>query len=205
MNPPGKLLGVLSPNGGGDPIQLYKPELVVGRRKSCDLCLDFENISGKHCVFRLINGVWHLRDMGSTNGTTLNGLKLTREQGVMPDDEIGIASHYFRLEYEPNAPTNLLQSKQLLAEETDIVESRKQKSLMELAGFYDEESNPRGRRSSKRDDEDVVELEQVVELSPDETEFDDVVPDHFEIPKPKKAVASDSEFLRCFDDEFKGK
>src|SRR4051812_18952070 len=62
-------LGILQPLGGGDPIPLRKEELLLGRRMTCDIRLDFENISGRHCILRLTNGIWHVRDLGSTNGT----------------------------------------------------------------------------------------------------------------------------------------
>src|SRR5262249_6269235 len=67
-----EILGILQPVGGGDPIPLTKAELVVGRRAGCDIRLDYENISGKHCNLRFLNGIWMVRDLGSTNGTTVN-------------------------------------------------------------------------------------------------------------------------------------
>ena len=39
-SPQGKVLGILKPVGGGDPVPLLKPEVVIGRRRSCDICLD---------------------------------------------------------------------------------------------------------------------------------------------------------------------
>ena len=77
MPPHPRSSGILQPVGGGDPIPLNKPEITVGRRPSCDIRLDFENVSGKHCMLRLLNGVWHVRDLGSTNGTTVNGSRLS--------------------------------------------------------------------------------------------------------------------------------
>ena len=74
MRPRSEVLGILQPVGGGDPIPLNKPEIIIGRRPSCDIRLDFENISGKHCLLRLLNGVWNVKDLGSTNGTTVNGV-----------------------------------------------------------------------------------------------------------------------------------
>ncbi len=97
------VLGILRPMGGGDPIPLLKAELIIGRRPSCDICLDFANVSGKHCMLRLTNQVWHVRDLGSTNGTTLNGKQIQREESVMPDDELGVASHLFSVDYDPGA------------------------------------------------------------------------------------------------------
>ena len=58
MRPGSEVLGLLQPIGGGDPIPLMKKEIVIGRRPSCDISLDFENISGKHCALKFINGVW---------------------------------------------------------------------------------------------------------------------------------------------------
>ena len=110
MRPQTEVLGILQPIGGGDPIPLTKAELVIGRRPSCDIRLDFENISGKHCTLRLINGVWMVRDMGSTNGTTVNGSRITAEQSVMPDEEVGIAGHMYTIAYDPAGPEAFLSS-----------------------------------------------------------------------------------------------
>ena len=49
MRPLPGILGMLQPVGGGDPIPLTKPEMLIGRRPACDIRLDYENIS------RLIN------------------------------------------------------------------------------------------------------------------------------------------------------
>ena len=73
MRPLPGILGILQPVGGGDPIPLTKPLMIVGRRPGCDIRLDYENISGKHCSLRFLNGLWMVKDMGSTNGTTVNG------------------------------------------------------------------------------------------------------------------------------------
>src|SRR5580698_1262543 len=80
MKPVSGILGILQPVGGGDPIPLTKPEMVIGRRPGCDIRLDYENISGKHCSLRFLNGLWMIRDLGSTNGTSINGSLLASEQ-----------------------------------------------------------------------------------------------------------------------------
>ena len=58
---------------------------------------------GQARVLKFIRGTWHVRDLGSTNGTTVNGQRISSEHGVMPDDELGIAGHFFSLDYEPPA------------------------------------------------------------------------------------------------------
>src|SRR4051812_2022915 len=162
-----KVLGLLKPLGGGDPIPLVKNELVVGRRPSCDICLDFHNVSGKHCMLRLLNNVWHIRDLGSTNGTTLNGAQMVSEHTIMPDDEIGIAGHLFNLDYEPAGPEAVLHGHGVLDEE--IAEQRRRHSLMELAGLDTDDNKPRHRASTRPQRAP----EKIERLSAEEAEFED--------------------------------
>ena len=144
MRPQSEVLGVMQPVGGGDPIPLNKPEIIIGRRPSCDIRLDFENISGKHCVLRLLNGVWNVRDLGSTNGTTVNGSRIATEQSIMPDEEIGIAGHMYTIEYDPAGPEAFLSSHRRLDEE--VVQERTRHSLMDLAGLDTDNTKVKPKR-----------------------------------------------------------
>lgn len=133
MISPRKNLGTMKPLGGGDPIPLKKDELVIGRRPTCDIRLDFENVSGKHCILKFVRGTWHVRDLGSTNGTTVDGQRISSEHGLLPDNELGIAGHLFMLDYDAAAPTSIMDANQILEEE--MSEAPRQRSLMELAGL----------------------------------------------------------------------
>jgi adenylate cyclase len=64
-------LGILNPCGGGDPIPLRRPKLLVGRRSSCDITLRFSNVSSHHCQLELKAGYWVVRDLGSRNGVKI--------------------------------------------------------------------------------------------------------------------------------------
>ncbi len=195
MRPHSEVLGILQPVGGGDPIPLNKPEIVVGRRPSCDIRLDFENISGKHCLLRMVNGVWNVKDLGSTNGTTVNGARLTTEQSVMPDEELGIAGHMFTIDYDPAGPEAFLSAHKELDEE--VVQERAKHSLMDLAGLDTDDSKPRTKRPKRAPT--IIER-----LSADEAEFDDAVPDHFKAPpKPAKKPPSDDDFFKLIEDDVK--
>lgn len=94
-----EVLGRLVPVGGGDPIPLMAEVMSVGRRESCDICLAFNNVSGIHCEFSLRNGLWTVRDMGSSNGTKVNGVRML-SRTLKPGDEVGIAGHKFVIEYD---------------------------------------------------------------------------------------------------------
>ncbi|MFO0907497.1 MAG: FHA domain-containing protein [Isosphaeraceae bacterium] len=196
MSSPGKDMGVMMPVGGGDPVPLRKPELVVGRRPSCDIVLDFENVSGKHCVLRYHNQVWHIRDSGSTNGTTVNGARISSEHSVMPDDEIGIAGHLYHIDYEPGAPATILNKDHVI--EDEMLETRKKTSLMELAGLDtdDVRTGPKKRRPTKAPE--VIER-----LSADEAEFDDALPSNFKAPaKPRQEEGpTDEDFFKLIEED----
>ena len=74
------MLGELMPVGGGDPIPLLKPNLVIGRRESSDIVLRFPNVSGSHCELVLDGGYWTVRDLGSSNGIKVNGTRTTEQR-----------------------------------------------------------------------------------------------------------------------------
>jgi pSer/pThr/pTyr-binding forkhead associated (FHA) protein len=195
MRPRSETLGILQPVGGGDPIPLNKLEMVVGRRPSCDIRLDFENISGKHCMLRMINGVWNVRDLGSTNGTTVNGARIATEQSIMPDEEFGIAGHMFTIQYDPAGPEAFLSSHKEVDEE--IVQERAKSSLMDLAGLDTDDTKVKAKRPMRAPT--VIER-----LSVDEAEFDDAVPEHFkDAPKPAKKPPNDDDFFKLIEEDVK--
>ena len=95
------MLGELLPVGGGDPIPLLKPQLTVGRRESSDIVLRFPNVSGSHCELSIDGGYWMVRDLGSSNGTKVNGTRVS-EQRLEPGDTLTVAKHQFEICYEPS-------------------------------------------------------------------------------------------------------
>ena len=94
------MYGELQPVGGGDPIPLLKTHLVVGRRESVDIVLRFPNVSGRHCELSVQDGYWHVKDLGSSNGTKVNGSQIT-EQRIEPGDTLSIAKHEYEVMYDP--------------------------------------------------------------------------------------------------------
>ncbi|KAA8822561.1 FHA domain-containing protein [Bifidobacterium vespertilionis] len=51
---------------------LDEDEVTVGRDPNADILLDDSTVSRAHAVFRRINGVYHVIDAGSLNGTYVN-------------------------------------------------------------------------------------------------------------------------------------
>lgn len=78
-----------SKQGLNVPLPVDAP-LVVGRRGG-DLVLDDAMISSKHLEIRYKQGHWFLRDLGSTNGTMVDG-RLVRESQLRAGAEISVGS-----------------------------------------------------------------------------------------------------------------
>ena len=95
------MYGELIPFGGGDPIPLVKPKLLVGRRESCDIVLRFGNVSAHHCEMNVEHGYWFIRDLNSRNGTKVNGLRVTAKKRIDPGDRLSIAKHDYEVRYSP--------------------------------------------------------------------------------------------------------
>ena len=61
---------------------------VIGVAESCDLRVDSPYVSGRHCRLERVAEGWVLEDLGSTNGTFINGARLTGRAAVSRSDHI---------------------------------------------------------------------------------------------------------------------
>src|SRR5947207_7704369 len=100
--PGGFMRAQLVPLDGTPPIEIVKDLVVVGRREDCDLRLEHKSVSKIHCVLVKTDGLLMLRDLGSTNGTRVNGTRV-RRAALLPNDQLGIASYKFRVYLGPDA------------------------------------------------------------------------------------------------------
>src|SRR5947209_20555531 len=99
----------LVPLEGGDPIEITKDMTLVGRKEDADLRLDHKSVSKIHCVLVKTDGLLMLRDLGSTNGTRVNGTRV-RRAALLRNDQLGIASYKFRVHLGPDAAPPLAPS-----------------------------------------------------------------------------------------------
>jgi pSer/pThr/pTyr-binding forkhead associated (FHA) protein len=91
----------LLPLDGGSPIDIGKDLVVVGRKEDCDVRLDHKSVSKMHCVLVKTDGLLLLRDLGSTNGTRVNGTRV-RRAALLPNDQLAIAHFRFRVYLGPD-------------------------------------------------------------------------------------------------------
>ncbi|MFM7149688.1 MAG: FHA domain-containing protein [Gemmataceae bacterium] len=62
---------------GGHVLDITKPEVVVGRHTEVDVRLSHPEVSRQHCRLRFVEGRWQVEDLGSLNGTEVNGAKVS--------------------------------------------------------------------------------------------------------------------------------
>lgn len=62
--------------------------VIVGRGAGADVVIDDVYTSDEHAELLPDNGSWSVRDLGSTNGTFLNGAKVTRPTPLAAGDQL---------------------------------------------------------------------------------------------------------------------
>jgi hypothetical protein len=77
---------------------------VIGRVPGNDIIIDDPQVSRHHASLTLEGGQWVLRDLGSTNGTTVNGQPVTTHWVVRPGDVIGLGDALAVAQFSTTAP-----------------------------------------------------------------------------------------------------
>jgi pSer/pThr/pTyr-binding forkhead associated (FHA) protein len=81
----------------GPDILLNRTVVLVGRHPACDTRLDSMRVSRHHCCMTVDQGSVVVRDLGSTNGIRINGVRVVSGR-LRPGDEISIAHCRYRFE-----------------------------------------------------------------------------------------------------------
>ena len=72
----------------GDQTHIFHAEFTAGRQGS--LVVGDEHASSHHALFQFAHGFWFVQDLGSTNGTWLNGRRIYAAQRLKKGDKIKI-------------------------------------------------------------------------------------------------------------------
>ncbi len=87
----------------GPSILLDKPILLLGRDLECDIRLDSRKISRRHCCIAQVGEQLVVRDLGSTNGIRVNGVRVT-EGRLGAQDELTIGNYRYRVHWDAAGP-----------------------------------------------------------------------------------------------------
>jgi Flp pilus assembly CpaF family ATPase len=90
-------------NGAPKRLELAGAEVVLGKNPDCEVVLASPKVSRKHAQIVARDGALFIHDLGSTNGTRLNGKLIEGEQPLRKGDVIEISPYRIQLEAEAQA------------------------------------------------------------------------------------------------------
>jgi tetratricopeptide (TPR) repeat protein len=101
---PIRLVGVFE--GRPYAYEVRKDLVTLGRDRSCDVSLATGSVSRFHCQLRWEGERWIVKDLGSRNGTYLNGVRVGQQADLREGDELRIGKVALRVqsEKEPTRP-----------------------------------------------------------------------------------------------------
>lgn len=87
---------------------LDKPILLLGRHPECDIQIDSRKISRRHCCIAQVGDYLVVRDLGSTNGIRINGIRIV--EGHLNDgDELTIGNHRYKVTWDESSASAIPQ------------------------------------------------------------------------------------------------
>jgi len=83
----------------GPRLKITRVSSLIGRNPACDFVIDHGSISRQHCLLQITDRGLHVKDLGTTNGTKVNGIVL-KEGYINIGDKLTVGHLAFILEGE---------------------------------------------------------------------------------------------------------
>jgi hypothetical protein len=80
----------------GEEYIVRKQTTLIGRNEACDLVVDDSQVSRRHCQISWDGVYCTVEDLGSTNGTFINGQPLMAAYALRPGDKVQVANVIFQ-------------------------------------------------------------------------------------------------------------
>lgn len=90
---------VLTGTAAGTEYEVRKPNLSVGRAEPSDWVFDDDTLSKEHAALEFVEGAIRLRDLGSMNGTRVNGAE-TKSAELKNGDRFQLGQQQFQFVLE---------------------------------------------------------------------------------------------------------
>ena len=91
------ILTLAEKGGESKDLTFDKTEIRVGRVRDNDIVLPKGNVSKHHCRLLLQNGQLLVEDLGSTNGTYVNGRKIAEATSISTSDKVFVGDFAIRV------------------------------------------------------------------------------------------------------------
>jgi predicted component of type VI protein secretion system len=162
----------------GPSILLDKPILLIGRHPECDIQIDSRKISRRHCCIAQVNDYLVIRDLDSTNGIRINGVRVV-EGRLDPGDEVTIGNHRYEVTWvDAHAPAPRPKANSPVSapqDDDDLLESCDEPiPLPDPARSAKREVFPPVTAASAPDDNEAIFLPDNLELMPNSGSYPDL-------------------------------
>lgn len=101
-------LTVLRPNLAPQKIDTREPLITLGRATDCTIPISDRYLSRRHAEIAFDHNAWVVRDLGSSNGTLLNGSRLTGSAPLRPGDRIALGDSEIVFESDVSSQSQLI-------------------------------------------------------------------------------------------------
>jgi pSer/pThr/pTyr-binding forkhead associated (FHA) protein len=152
----------------GAKIAVKKDEFLIGRSPECHLCAASTSISRKHCAITRSGTSVKIKDLGSRNGTLVNGSKIEGEVELHSGDEIAIGSLGFMITMTSGLTNEKKPEVKSVAEAVERVVAKTSGPIGDddISGWLIDSDKPKGAFSDtqtiKLDDTKASELREAV-------------------------------------------
>jgi serine phosphatase RsbU (regulator of sigma subunit) len=93
------LVSLKGPNTGAE-FPLDAGPALIGRDPSCQIHLALTAVSRQHARITQVNGLYYVQDLGSNNGTYINGRAVHEAVRLTANDELSIGPYLFKLRWD---------------------------------------------------------------------------------------------------------
>jgi pSer/pThr/pTyr-binding forkhead associated (FHA) protein len=100
-------LTILGGPFSGQVTLISQGKLIIGREEDCSLRIQSEFLSRHHCVLLLDEYTLRIRDLGSKNGTFVNGRRIGSEEHILCNgDTVSVGDFNFHVAIDQPGPVN---------------------------------------------------------------------------------------------------
>jgi pSer/pThr/pTyr-binding forkhead associated (FHA) protein len=152
----------------GPSILIDKPILLLGRHPECDVQIESRKISRRHCCIAQVNDYLVVRDLDSTNGIRINGVRVI-EGRLRPGDEVTIGSHRYQVSWDeaPNAaPPPVVPRRPAAVSPVAVDDDEALEACDEPVPLSEPVKGDRARGAAQDDDDDSVLIPENLQLLP---------------------------------------
>jgi pSer/pThr/pTyr-binding forkhead associated (FHA) protein len=141
-----------------DKFLIGQGKVTIGRSPECDIKIDNPAISRKHASIEFSDGGYIVADLGSSNGTFLNGQPLKAPEALNPGDTIGLAKFELVFQEDPRSELDKMTGGMDM-ESTMMVDSEKMVQAFHSSGQAEPASSGPRKLVVLKGDTNTKELE----------------------------------------------